>query len=104
MKTPGFTADACFYRSGAYDQTQAAGLIGRGATVEAALMKEGLSCSGSCPAGQLLCECDKHCACCIDGCRCDLNGNVVCDKTPVSNPVSSAAGAVFAGSPGRLLR
>jgi hypothetical protein len=84
MNIPGFTAEACLYRSSNYYKTKSTGIVGRGATIEAALMRQagGLTCGGSCPAGQLLCQCDKQCACCLRSCYCDVNGLVICGQNP----------------------
>ena len=86
MNIPKFTAEASFYRSGIYYQIRATGTSSRGTTVEPALRVGGvgLGCEGSCPQGQLLCRCANHCACCIGGCRCDVNGNVICDQRPLN--------------------
>jgi hypothetical protein len=100
MNVPGFNAEACVYECSSYYATRATEINGRGATVEAALMRGlGLTCSGSCPEGQLLCQCDKQCACCIGGCRCTLNGDVLCDK----NPARSGFGSLPSLSSGSLL-
>ncbi len=84
MNVPGFSAEACLYQRSNYYAARATEINRRGATVEAALMKGGLTCGGSCPEGQLLCKCDRQCTCCIGGCRCTLNGDVLCDKNPAS--------------------
>lgn len=92
MKIPAFTAEACLYRSDSYYQVRAGEFTRQIAAVEAALIKGGLglTCTGSCPAGQLLCECDNECKCCVEGCRC-VNEYVYCNKT------APATSGVFAG-------
>lgn len=94
MNMPRFTAEASLYHTNNHYQSTSEHFSGAGNTIEAALMKQGVTCSGSCPAGQLLCQCDSHCACCIGGCRCTLNGDVLCDKNP------PAARGGFTGFPG----
>jgi hypothetical protein len=96
MRAPGFTAEAGVYRSGNFYRVHATA-SGRNLAVEAALSVGGLSvtCSGNCPDGQLLCQCDKKCGCCIHGCGCDVNGNVICDTNPTRGGGLSAG---FAGS------
>jgi hypothetical protein len=100
-RIPGFTAENSVSRSIVpYQTTRKVAFRARGRAVQSALMSQGqgLECGGSCPAGQLLCKCDSHCACCIGGCRCTLNGDVLCDKNPAlgSSAVGSSAG-MFAG-------
>jgi hypothetical protein len=93
-RMPGFTAELSVSRSVIpYQTTEVVAFRARRWVIEAALMSQGLECGGSCPAGQLLCKCDNHCACCIGGCRCTLNGDVVCDK----NPAVGSAFRLFAG-------
>jgi hypothetical protein len=84
MNIPGFTAEACFYKSSIYYKTKSTEIAGRGATIEAALIRQeqGPTCSGSCPEGQLLCTCSKMCGCCLRSCYCDVNGLVVCGQNP----------------------
>ena len=106
MNMPGFTADASFYRSSNYYRIQPVEVSSQGSTVEAALMRndDGLTCTGSCPAGQLLINCDKHCACCIGGGRCTLNGDVSCDKNPAHAPGGFVGSPVFSTGSAKSLR
>lgn len=94
MNTPGFNAETSVYSTGNYYQSRAKRISGRSTAVEAALMgRLGFTCSGSCPAGQLLVTCDNACQCCIGGGRCTLNGDVLCQTNP------APAGGTFAGLP-----
>ncbi len=83
MNIPIFTAEASLYESGIHYRTGVVGIRSRSAVVESALIRQGsgLTCGGSCPSGQLLCQCDNDCKCCLSGCRC-VNGYTFCDKTP----------------------
>jgi hypothetical protein len=105
MSIPGFTAEASSYRSNNNYKSSSIGISARGTTVEVALMRQGLglTCSGSCPAGQLLCQCDKACGCCIGGCRCTVDGDVLCDRNPAAGGGSSGFPIFSTGSAGGVM-
>jgi len=107
MKMPGFTAEACLYRSSNYYETESTGIVGRGATIEAALMRQGWVVTGSPGVAaiqpQLLaqraggglaatcgqCNCDPGQCCEADskGCKC-TNCGPTPPKSPFPNPYS----------------
>jgi hypothetical protein len=80
---PGFTAEASLAAPRAYYRclSRTAGRwVG---AVEPALMKLGaFECSGTCPAGQLLCKSDTNCVCCNYGCDTTPGGVAVCRSSP----------------------
>jgi hypothetical protein len=83
MNLPDFTAEASLYPSGPYC-TARYFCVGRtGPAVEAALRNRGgFECTGTCPAGQLLCKSDSNCVCCKYGCDTTPGGVAVCRSSP----------------------
>jgi hypothetical protein len=82
MNIPQFTAAASLYGMGTYPIQYAISPSSSSRAIEPALPIGRPKCSNTCPSGQILVECDKHCACCVGGGRCTLNGDVLCDKNP----------------------
>ncbi len=81
MNLPDFTAEASLYPSCPYRTCYWAGSIGL--PVQAALRNRGgFECSGSCPAGQLLCKSETNCVCCKYGCDTTPGGVAVCRSSP----------------------
>ena len=119
MNIPGFDAEASLYKTSGHYQTVdmrfTPQMISpvypaiRGTTVRAALMRQvGITCSNTCPAGQILCECENDCRCCLGGCRCN-GGYVFCDRTPparggsLGDVLSTPGGLAAGGLRGDLL-
>lgn len=81
---PGFSAEASLDRGGHHRERPRIGASGRFGTVEAALGRSlsAFECSGTCPAGQLLCKSDTNCVCCRYGCDTTQAGVAVCRSSP----------------------
>jgi hypothetical protein len=83
MNLPNFTAEASLYPSCPY-RTMGSLWPGRtGQAIEPALRNlGGFECTGTCPAGQLLCKSSTNCVCCKYGCDTTPGGVAVCRSSP----------------------